>query len=431
MKNFRKIFVLITVTLLLSISHTAMAMEGEGTEESPFLITNQAELETMDSFTGCHFRLENDIVLEGEWTPLCKDGIPFTGVLDGNGYEISNLTITFEENTYYYLGLFRNNAGTIKNLQLKTSKNGLTSLSQKNGAIGGIVYKNEANGIIEKCSFSGKISCGKNAVYTNIVGGISAVNDGIISECYSGGEISSNESYISGISGSGQGRIINCYSKAIVNAPVWKNETTGIGDNAINCYFIGGITSENPIGDNSINSFYDRTITGISTTEYGTPKTTIAMKMKKTYTDAGWDFDNVWGIDDDINDGYPYLLWEYPEESSATTEIIGATSTDSTLKFISEVSIEGEPEIAAFGTTFIPLWLFETGSADTATVEYDNSNYNITNAQTYGATLTGIPESCKSMDIVGKSYIKDSDGIYTWSAAKYSSVNNPILNSME
>ena len=153
--------------------------------------------------------------------------------------------------------------------------------------------------------------------------------------------------------------------------------------------------------------------------------------MKKTYTDAGWDFDTIWGISSDINDGYPYLLWEYENDNSANTEIIGATSTDNSLKFISEINIEGAPEISVFGTTFIPLWLFETGSTDTATVEYNNADYNIQNNQTYGATLTGIPESCKDMEIVGKSFIKKADGNYTWSTAKYATVNNTTLNTLQ
>ena len=35
------------------------------------------------------------------------------------------------------------------------------------------------------------------------------------------------------------------------------------------------------------------------------------MKMKQTYS-TNWDFDTIWGMDKNINDGYPYLLCEYP-----------------------------------------------------------------------------------------------------------------------
>jgi hypothetical protein len=37
-----------------------------------------------------------------------------------------------------------------------------------------------------------------------------------------------------------------------------------------------------------------------------TGKSTAAMKQKSTF--AGWDFEDTWGIDSDINNGYPHLL---------------------------------------------------------------------------------------------------------------------------
>lgn len=114
-----------------------------------------------------------------------------------------------------------------------------------------------------------------------------------------------------------------------------------------------------------------------------------------------------------------------------STEITDATSTDTTLKYTSKVTTENNPEISTFGTTFIPLWLFEEGSDDVATVEYDNSKYDIQNGQTFGATLTGIPPEYKDMDIVGKSFVKTADGNYTWSDAVYSSVNNPTLKTID
>jgi len=35
------------------------------------------------------------------------------------------------------------------------------------------------------------------------------------------------------------------------------------------------------------------------------------MKTLTTFTNAGWDFTDIWGMDAGINDGYPYLLWSY------------------------------------------------------------------------------------------------------------------------
>lgn len=119
------------------------------------------------------------------------------------------------------------------------------------------------------------------------------------------------------------------------------------------------------------------------------------------------------------------------KEAVVQVQINKAISTDNSLKYISEISIEGEPKILSFGTTFIPLWLFETGSTNVATVTYDNSNYNIQNGQTFGATLSGVPAQAKDMLIVGKSFVKDEDGNYVWSSTKTASVNEPTLTEIK
>lgn len=119
------------------------------------------------------------------------------------------------------------------------------------------------------------------------------------------------------------------------------------------------------------------------------------------------------------------------EAVNVSTEIIGASASDTELKYVSKVTIENDPAIAAFGTTFIPLWLFEQNSADVATVEYNNEDYDVQNGQTYGATLTDIPAEYKDMSIVGKSFIKTADGRYKWSASVYSSVNDATIKTVE
>lgn len=58
------------------------------------------------------------------------------------------------------------------------------------------------------------------------------------------------------------------------------------------------------------NSFWDTETSGVSSPGRpggGTGKTTSEMKTKPTFTDAGWDFENVWNMDPDFNDGYPFL----------------------------------------------------------------------------------------------------------------------------
>lgn len=118
-----------------------------------------------------------------------------------------------------------------------------------------------------------------------------------------------------------------------------------------------------------------------------------------------------------------------PTEVSAT--LLSATSTPTSITTLSQANITGEPEITTFGTVFIPLALFANPEAKTATVEYDNSIYNIKDGQKFDATLANIPESCKDMPIVAMSYIGYNGGEFAYSDAKYMSVNDTTLNNVE
>jgi hypothetical protein len=77
---------------------------GMGTEVDPYLICFKEQLIDMsvsgcdsDSNTGCssHYLLMNDLDLKGEtFFPIGNSDEPFTGVFDGQGHTISNLTIS-------------------------------------------------------------------------------------------------------------------------------------------------------------------------------------------------------------------------------------------------------------------------------------------------------------------------------------------------
>ena len=54
-------------------------------------------------------------------------------------------------------------------------------------------------------------------------------------------------------------------------------------------------------------SSWDKETSQTDSSDRGTGKTTVEMKTKSTYTDVGWDFDTIWDIKPEINNGYPYL----------------------------------------------------------------------------------------------------------------------------
>ena len=71
--------------------------------------------------------------------------------------------------------------------------------------------------------------------------------------------------------------------------------------------------------------------------------------MKLTYTKGGWDFDNVWGISKEINDGYPYLLWEYPEKEEDVLTETEAYEHDGKLVFDVSIYANAPSKITQIG----------------------------------------------------------------------------------
>lgn len=350
----KKIFLALSVLIVsVCMSLTVFAIEGDGTEETPFLITNQGELELVTDFPDCHFKLTNDIELEGTWIPLCKQTSSgyFEGVFDGAGYTISNLITDGSEG-----GIFKNNSGIIKNINVIIADEGMTgtgvisdynsgtisncivkgNISGEYARIGGICAYNKA--IVEKCKFIGNI---ENSVHGGHTGGISGYNSSstsLISNCAVIGNVTATVGgYTGGICGYSSGGLKSCYFIGQINADSYKGGVVGYnvyGSNygyITNCYAVPTFNSGGygvGYGDGGfIKSYYDKTVSGLTSTNYGTPKSTAAMKMKQTYVND-WDFDTVWGIDKNINNGYPYLLWEYPnveEENPYTVNNVKLT----------------------------------------------------------------------------------------------------------
>ena len=285
-----------------------------------------------------------------------------------------------------------------------------------NARIGGVVEVNNESGVIKNCAINSNLilsnsTYGKGAAFIH-------TNKGTVMNCYVRTSIiapisqtADLEQQVSGFVLINSGTINDSYAVCSVEGKYAKKygfckDNTG---KIKNCFY-----------NLSANSGYDL---------YAQVKSLSELKKITSFND--WDFDNVWGISSEVNDGYPYLLWEYANNSSVNIEVIGVISEDDSLKFISEVKIIGKPDIINFGTMFIPLWLFEVESMDVAMVEYENSEYRIKNGQTFGATLSNIPEDAKNMLIVGKSFIKDIDGNYIWSKAKATSILDTTLLELE
>ena len=92
-------------------------LEGKGTTAEPYLINNLADLKYLQKNTGVSgkiYKMTNDIVINGAWTPIEQ----FHGTFDGDGHSIlGNIEVSTNTNNSG-IGLFGNMGynATIKNL---------------------------------------------------------------------------------------------------------------------------------------------------------------------------------------------------------------------------------------------------------------------------------------------------------------------------
>jgi hypothetical protein len=164
-------------------------------------ISTRAGLEAIRNWPGSTYHLVNDINLSGaEWTPIFgAGGAAFTGIFDGQGFVIRNMTIT--------------GGGGV----LQHQDNGLFGFTQ-NAVIRNVGLENAAINI-------NPLNPG-----TYSAGGISGYNiGGVFSNCYTAGQVSvrvntgngfnNNIAYAGGLVGLNQGGTINdSYNTASVNA---------------------------------------------------------------------------------------------------------------------------------------------------------------------------------------------------------------------
>lgn len=282
---------------------------GSGTETDPYIIATAAQLDEVRNCPSACFELSKDIDLSSYlnsnssgWTPI-KD---FAGKFDGKKHTIKGLWISLS--SIGNVGLFANIQGSsdnkmasVSNLFVNISKKGITGGSQVGGICGSLSYGN-----IENCMVTGDISG------YQYVGGIVGYVEycevaSNISQCASSGNIIATDGGVGGILGYRYGScsIENCYSIANVKAEgSYSSSAYGIGYSAENCYFAGTISGTGdvyPIGVYNTNSYYDSEKTKIS----GKQGALTTKQMKQQASFQGWDFDNIWTIQEGVD--YPKL----------------------------------------------------------------------------------------------------------------------------
>jgi hypothetical protein len=258
-----KITILVMVVLCVN---TAIALDGSGTEQDPWRIQSlddfndfAADANYWDDYT----RLETDVNLAGriyttavialdtDNTNYTFEGTSFSGIFDGAGHRVNNLTIDDGGVGNDYLGLFGyTENGQVNNLGVK---NIIIRVLQESYFIGGLIGLNNTTALTN-CHVSGEISAEK---YSRVIGGMIGRNiDAEIDNCNTANNIypGMHTTEVGGLIGSNvNGVITNCYTTGAVSGEYKSYELGGLigrcNDGTItDCYTTGDVNGYGQFG---------------------------------------------------------------------------------------------------------------------------------------------------------------------------------------
>ena len=325
-----------------SSSSTYSGGDGLSTATA-FRISTSADLVRLSNRTADFSRFfiqTANIDLGGcEWNPIGNNTAAFLGQYNGGGFTISGLSVsTLPTVSTSPIGLF----GVVSNTVIRElTVRGTLSSSASFVGVGGLVgHVRGTTSLLTQIQSEVNINYSGRDYAGGIVG---SMDQGTLSYSrYSGTLLSSNDGQIAGLSGYGQLSIISSYSRAtFTGASTYKAGLHAWDNPRITKSYSVGIGSNSGIANSGITvssgNFWDTTVgvatasrTGALTGASG--KTTVQMKELATYTAANWDIVDgwepfsststpakIWGICSRVNDGYPFLLWEYTTDPCTVT----------------------------------------------------------------------------------------------------------------
>jgi hypothetical protein len=281
----------------------------------------------------------------GAWSS--PDTTSFRGIFDGKGRKITGLAIN--RPTADRIGVFGHvgQGGWVRRVDLRncqvtgdyyvgslvgSSFHGIVSNCQATGAVTGDM--GNVGGLVGFIEYGSLSECRAACVVTGILsmnlgGLVGQSKSGTISLCFATNSVTGSMS-VGGLVGlSDSGMASDCYATGAVNGDYYVGGLIGSNDagtvtnsyatGAVTGSFRGGLVGDNA-GGSAVNSYWDVQTSGISTPGAGTGKTTAQMKQQATF--VGWNFDTIWGINENVT--YPYLLFSADTDGDGVGDALDA-----------------------------------------------------------------------------------------------------------
>ncbi|MEY9633384.1 VCBS repeat-containing protein [Bradyrhizobium japonicum] len=291
---------------------------------TPILINNINDLQAIQNNLSGYYVLGANIDAAGfSFASIGSAASPFTGIFDGQGHTISNLTIHNVINTD--AGLFGDigTTGTVSNVGL-INESVTSSYSNVGGLVGtnfGTVSQSYVTGNVSGATlvgalvgFNGASGSIARAYATGtangqIAGGLVGVNDGAISDSYATGSVNYFRVSLEagGLVGLNGGSITQSYATGLV----------GLSGG----FVFGGLVAVEVAGSVTV-SYWDTETTGRSISGGGTGLTTA--ELQSGVLPAGFD-PTVWS---DIAGQFPELRWQVSNHPPVASNIFANANED-------------------------------------------------------------------------------------------------------
>ncbi len=410
---FKAKLLLIGLALLCSKSIYAQSTtqpEGEGTVENPYQISsleNLLWLSVNEYEWNKHYIQTTDIDASETWDWEGGEGFPpiatyengFSGSYNGKGHVIDSLYIN--NTSKDHIGLFANLTETAVIDSLGVT-NATVSGSYKVGVLSsrnlGIIRDCFTTGSIDATSYvggfvgfniqGGKIMRSYSAVNVNgeshYSGGFCAKNYGYIQECYAAG-IVYGQLATGGFAGVNEDTLVNSYSLGKVIASGEAGTIVGRQNGGLlqTCYSNGSIFNGDAVYGVKNGGIVSLCYYNTDSVSTKSPKlSTFGLTTDEMKDTANYDLDftlvsadgedDSWAQNDSINNGFPFLTWQWEGFEMLTGEL-----TD--LEGVCSVMVDSYPEaLGIYGDTitattndpmeyteqgeFTHEWLFTEGS---------------------------------------------------------------------
>ena len=307
------------------INESAQTLAGKYELAKDLDFKDRNSYETDAKYNYYNADANNDGTPDNSWTPIGSTSAKFTGSFDGENHTISNLYInttqdysglfgyvysnytTFKNiklqnvniNAKYYVGALAGNfrGGTINNVFID-NVNIKSSSSDIGGIVGTIDWGTIQKVKVTNASITGSKEIGGIAGYTSAESTLTidqAVFSGSLYGSYSGGIIGRKQSTTV--------KIYNSRTEGYSQAAGISGYTTNSIENSYTTMKVGSYPIA-VVSDNTKGVFWNSSTAGVSSSRYGTPKSTAELQQASTF--AGWDT-SIWNIEDGK---YPTLKWE-------------------------------------------------------------------------------------------------------------------------